>query len=240
VSLKTTFVELRESALRSDLGRQARLLRRRLTRANSRLLRDYQGASDCRKLQIGGGWRLLDGWLNTDIELVPGIFHMDATKPFPLGDNAFRYVFSEHMIEHIDYASAGSMLRECHRVLLPGGVIRIVTPNLNSLVELLSQPRSGIRQEYYEFFSRYFLPDGHPPTDASVANAFVRSWGHQFIYDEPTLRQLLEGAGFADAVRRRLGESDHAALAGIEHESRYPPGLLDFESIALEATRCAA
>jgi predicted SAM-dependent methyltransferase len=239
MSLKTTLGELRVSAATSDLGRQVRLLRKRLTRANDRLLRDYQAASDCRKLQIGGGWRSLGGWLNADIELAPGIFHMDATRPFPLRDNAFGYVFSEHMIEHIDYACAASMLRECHRVLQPGGVIRIVTPNLDALIELLSSPRAGLRQEYYEFFSRRLLPAGHPPTAASVANAFVRSWGHQFIYDEPTLRLLLEEAGFSAVVRKKLGESEHAALAGIEHESRYPPGLLDFESLALEATKAA-
>jgi predicted SAM-dependent methyltransferase len=164
---------------------------------------------------------------------------MDATKPFPLGDNSFRYVFSEHMIEHIDYADASAMLRECRRVLQPAGVIRIVTPNLGTLIELLSSPRAGVRQAYYEFFSQHLIPDGHPPTEASVANAFLRSWGHRFIYDEPTLRLLLEDAGFTDVVRRRLGESDHAALTGIEHESRYPPGLLDFESLALEGTKAA-
>jgi len=238
MSVRSAFADLRESAAGSSLGRQLRALRRRLTRANARLLRAYQAASDCRKLQIGGGWRLLDGWLNSDIELAPGVFHMDATKPFPLADSAFSYVFSEHMIEHIDYADAVSMLRECHRVLRPGGVIRIVTPNLRALIELLASARSGIRREYYEFFSRHFLPEGQPPTDACVANAFVRAWGHRFIYDEPTLRGLIEGAGFSGVVRRRLGESDHAALRNIEHESRYPPGLLDFESIALEAMKC--
>jgi len=237
MNLRTTLVELRESASRSDVGRQARLLRRRLTRDNDRLLRDYRGASACRKLQIGGGWRVLGGWLNADIELAGGVFHMDATRPFPLDDGEFGYVFSEHMIEHIDYADAASMLRECHRVLQPGGVIRIVTPNLAALVALLSEPRSGVQQAYYEYFIQEHLPAGHPPTDAALANAFMRSWGHRFIYDEPTLRLSLEAAGFGQVVRRRLGESDHAALTDIENEARYPPGLLDFESLALEATK---
>ncbi len=237
MSLKATLVDLRESASRSDVGRQARLLRRRLTRDNDRLLRDYRAASPSWKLQIGGGWRVLDGWLNADIELAPGVFYMDATRPFPLGDNTFRYVFSEHMIEHVDCAAAASMLRECHRVLRPGGVIRVVTPDLASLVGLLAGPRTSIGQAYYDYFLQEHLPAGHPATEAAIANAFMRSWGHRFIYDEPTLRLSLEAAGFGEVVRRRLGESDHAALAGIEHEERYPPGLLDFESLALEATK---
>lgn len=240
MSLRLTLNELRESAAGSGLGRRARLLRRRLSRADSQLLQRYRATTDCHKLQIGGGWRLLDGWLNADIELAPGVFHMDATRTFPLPGAAFRYVFCEHMIEHIDHAEAQAMLRECYRVLCPRGVIRIVTPNLAALAALLRPERGAVEQQYYEFFLQHFLPEGHPPTDASVANAFVRSWGHRFIYDEATLRLLLEEAGFSQVVRRRLGQSDHAALTGIEHETRYPPGLLDFESIALEATKCAA
>jgi methyltransferase family protein len=40
------------------------------------------------------------------------ILHLDATKPFGLPDNSFDFVFSEHMIEHISYIDAMSMLRE--------------------------------------------------------------------------------------------------------------------------------
>ena len=32
------------------------------------------------KLHIGGGWRLLDGSLNTDLELIPDVMQMDATQ----------------------------------------------------------------------------------------------------------------------------------------------------------------
>ena len=237
MTFKAAIVDLRESAAGSDLGRQARLLRRRLTRTNVRLLRDYQASAVCPKLQIGGGWRLLDGWLNSDIELAPQLFHMDATKPFPLNDSSFDVVFSEHMIEHIDYADAGAMLGECRRVLRPGGVIRVVTPDLQTIARLLSAPREGAAADYYAFFERHLLPPGHPTTEAAVANAFFRSWGHRFIYDEATLSGLLRDAGFGQVVRRRLGESEHASLSGLEHESRYPPGLLDFESLALEAVK---
>jgi len=227
----------RRLTLRTRLGRQARRLRRRIAGTDARLIRDYLAAASCPKLQIGGGWRRLDGWLNSDIELAPDILFMDATRPFPLRAGAFHYVFSEHMIEHVEYAGAQAMLRECRRVLRPGGVIRVVTPNLAVVAAICAPCRSGPQQSYYDFFVQHFIPDGQPATPAAVANAFFRSWGHRFIYDEPTLRLLLEEAGFTDVVRRRLGESDHAPLAGIEHEERYPAGLLDFESIALEATR---
>lgn len=222
--------------VRAELARRARLLRRRAARTDERLIRDYLAGAACPKLQIGGGWRRFEGWLNADLELAPDILQLDATQPFPFQDAAFQFVFTEHMIEHVEFAGAQSMMRECHRVLRPGGTIRVATPNLNVVAAISAPCRSELQQRYYDYFVAHHLPDGHPATGAAVANAFFRSWGHRFIYDEATLRLLLEDAGFTNLVRRRLGESDHPALAGIEHESRYPPGLLDYESIVLEAT----
>jgi predicted SAM-dependent methyltransferase len=222
-----------------DLFTSLRLFRRRLTGDNGRLLRRYLQDRPEPKLHIGGGWRLLDGWLNTDIAIVPGVFHMDAAKPFPLRDAAFDYVFTEHMIEHISYPGAVSMLGECFRVMRPGGVIRVVTPDFSALLRLYRNHADGVESEYHDYFMKHFIPPKHPSTMAGLANAFLRSWGHQFVYDRETLEQALIGAGFGSVVQRSLGESDHLALSGIEHEARYPPGLLDFESIALEATKCA-
>lgn len=57
-----------------------------------------------RKLHLGAATSLLDGWLNTDILPVSGkSIYLNATKLFPIADNTFDYIFSEHMIEHIGY-----------------------------------------------------------------------------------------------------------------------------------------
>src|SRR5215831_15321510 len=108
---------------------RAHRLRRIILRSDERLCRKYLGKTAKPKLHIGGGWRLLDGWLNTDIDLIPNVMRMDATEPFPFGENTFQYVYTEHMIEHIPYEKGACMLQECHRVMRSGGVIRVVTPN---------------------------------------------------------------------------------------------------------------
>src|SRR5215470_3014010 len=78
-------------------------LRRMLSRSDERLRNEYLRKALTPKLQIGGGWRLLGGWLNTDIEIIPGVMCMDATRPFPFADNIFYRVYTEHMIEHVPY-----------------------------------------------------------------------------------------------------------------------------------------
>ena len=105
-----------------------------------RLIEDYLARGGPAKLHIGCGENLLEGWLNSD--LYPGsdrVLHFDATGRFPFADATFDYVFSEHMIEHVPYEGALSMLRECRRVLKPGGRARISTPDLRFLVGLYAE-----------------------------------------------------------------------------------------------------
>jgi predicted SAM-dependent methyltransferase len=216
---------------------RARLLRRRLTRQDISIRDAYLAKASEPRLHIGGGWRSLDGWLNADIALVPGVFHMDATRTFPLPSDTFAFVFSEHMIEHISYENSMAMLDECFRVMSKGAVIRIVTPDLRAILSFYDRPWSPTQQAYFDFFGQHFIPNTQPALPGALANAMVRSWGHSFIYDEDTLRTILERAGFADVVRCKLGKSAHPQLRSLENEERYPPGLLNFESIAVEAIK---
>lgn len=216
---------------------RAHRLKRRLLRADQRLWRTYLASAREPKLHIGGGWHRLEGWLNTDLAAIPGVVIMDATRPFPFETGTFAYMFSEHMIEHVGYEQGLAMLRECHRTLKPGGVIRITTPDLAAITKLYAGARGGVQDRYLAWFYQAFLPPRHPRTPASVLNAHFRMWGHQFLYDEHTLSGSLTAAGFSRVVRRPLGESAHVPLRAIENTARYPEGLLDFESVALEAEK---
>ena len=195
---------------------KARMLRRRVSGQDTSIVQAYLAQSAEPKLQIGGGWRLLDGWLNSDLALIPGVLHMDAMRTFPLPSDRFAFVFSEHMIEHIPYNGGLAMLRECCRIMRPGGVIRIATPDLRAMTALFDQPWSSVQQQYYDHQRKYFIPIDQPDLPGVLANIMVREWGHTFIYDEQTLSAALEGAGFTGIVRRKLGESDHAQLRGLD------------------------
>jgi predicted SAM-dependent methyltransferase len=212
-------------------------LRRRLLKSDERLRDDYLRNVAEPKLQIGGGWHRLDGWLNTDLDLVPGVMLMDATARFPFADGTFQFVYTEHMIEHVPYAGGAGMLRECYRVMRKGGTIRVTTPDLAAIVGLSGPRLSDVQRKYLVWFSRTFLPGESTPRAASVINAHFRLWGHQFIYDEDTLANVLYSTGFSSVQRWRLKESDSPALRGLENTRRYTEGLLDFESMALEAKK---
>ena len=68
----------------------------------------------------------------------------------------------------------------------------------------------------------------------------MRHWGHQFIYDEKTLRAAMERAGFKKVTRRELNESDAVALRALEDTDRMQERFLRLESFTLEGTKLAA
>ena len=192
------------------------------------------------KLQIGCGPNRLPGWFNTDSYLFTfGVHYLDATKPFPFPDGSFRFVFTEHQIEHITIHQARGMLRECFRILQPGGRIRIATPSLLFVTSLKRPALSADEAGYVEFAAQFIRPDVGLRTPALAINSVFYEHGHRFIYDFETLASLLQEAGFTDVQERRPGESDSPELRGIENHAK-PMGSDVFnrlETIVVEAVR---
>jgi predicted SAM-dependent methyltransferase len=229
-------IHLDDVVMRAIL-RTAQIKRKLVGHSDSTIIENYFAEQKTAKLHIGCGGSLLEGWLNSDVAPYSSkVLQLDATTMFPFADETFAYVFSEHMIEHISYAGGSAMLSECYRVLRKNGKIRISTPDLRFLIDLYSENKSPLQQEYIKWASDSFI--GAPYYDDTfVINNFVRDWGHLLIYDEKTLRSSLGKAGFTDIVRCELNESEDDQLKNLEHEGRMPKGFLRLESFTLEATK---
>jgi len=200
----------------------------------------YLRTHDERKLQLGTGANPYDGWLNTDVHdfLRRGdVVYMDAREPFPLPDEAFDLVFTEHMIEHLTYADGQQCLSECHRVLRPGGRIRVATPSLDRLIRLYDPELTDLQRRYIEWSLATFVPHADDQLPGFVLNNFLRDWGHEFVYDGQTLRHALATAGFVDVTEHGVGESDDPRLAGLERHMRRAAEFNAYETMVLEARR---
>jgi predicted SAM-dependent methyltransferase len=189
-------------------------------------------------LHLGCNEHVLAGWINADLNpRNKDCLALDATKPFPLADESLDAIFSEHMIEHISFDDGAFMLRECWRVLKPGGRIRITTPNLPFLIRLYTGPRSKLEDEYLLWSTQHLKHKSTDEVAIFVLNNFVRAWGHLFIYDVTTLSQSLLEAGFVAIEQFDLNESNHPHLRELENVSRLPPGFLQLESCTLEGAK---
>ncbi|MEW6125925.1 MAG: methyltransferase domain-containing protein [Acidobacteriota bacterium] len=115
----------------------------------------------------------------------------DLRKPLPFGDNSIDYVYTSHFLEHNTRQAARKLLCEVHRVLKPGGIARIVVPDL----------ASGAR--------RYVEALNHNPNDANAAAEFLQ-WmqllrvdvrdPHLWMYDAPSLTALLNQVGLVNVL----------------------------------------
>ena len=190
-----------------------------------------------KKLHLGCGRNILDGWINTDYNTAKfgGSEYLDVTKKFPYNNNSVDYIFSEHMIEHITYHEGKFMLEESFRVLKSGGKIRISTPDLKFLIKLYNEDKTELQKRYIEYSFKEYKLDGN--SDTFVINNFHRDWGHIFIYDEKTLKSLFELIGFFDLKCYGLMESDDEELRGLEHIIRQPDGFIQLESFTVEGTK---
>ena len=161
-----------------------------------------------RRLHVGCGPQLLEGWINIDNQPYKGVDAVvDIRNGVPYEDLDF--IFAEHFIEHLSYDAAQKFLRDCRRALGPDGVLRLTTPNLDWV--WLTQYHPGQWQHPSEAVR-----------DCFWMNKAFRGWGHQFLYNEQTLTECLHEAGFAAVEPVRYGESRHDALRGIERHEQYP------------------
>jgi predicted SAM-dependent methyltransferase len=215
------------------LGAAERICRRLVLAPSHRKLRQQPWT----KLQLGAGQSRLEGWLNTDLVASRDVVYVDATRRFPFADGQFTYVFTEHMIEHVPFGQGCHMLSEIYRVLRTGGKVRIATPDFGFLLRLCREQISQQEQEYIAWAIRTLRPD-LPAGPVSVVNNFFRDWGHQYIYDQQTLSQVLSNCGFGNIVRCEVGQSSEPALSGLErHGELIGDSNNRLETLVIEATK---
>ena len=190
------------------------------------------------KLNLGCGPNKLPGWLNTDIAGSPDQY-LDISQPFPLADGSCSHVYGEQCIEHVDYFGAQNCIREAFRVLAPGGRIRLVTPDLQNLVELaLSTDNDPGVYQIRELHADYTSIRPNARSGVVILNRMMRDWGHLFIWDEESLEMSLARSGFVDVWVAELGESHITEFDNIERH--YPDGIVGshrYESFAIEARK---
>jgi predicted SAM-dependent methyltransferase len=227
--------------LRPDLWNdlQRKVFSKPIERASAGVISEYLHTHTERKLQIGAGDNNKTGWLNTEIEPKLGQAYLDASRPFPLPDRSFKYVFSEHVIEHLRYESAMVMLKESYRILEVGGRARVITPNLNKLLELFQTAKSPATEEYSWRKLNWHGWPHTPDTAAYILNSEMHEFGHQFLYTPQLMKANLEAAGFQIVKQVQVGESDDPALQHIDARGQWGDvkDASNYESMVFEAVR---
>jgi predicted SAM-dependent methyltransferase len=179
------------------------------------------------RIHLGCGDHRLEGWCNVDVLRAPAVDLLaDAARGLPLRDSSVEFVHSEDLLEHLDLEGGSVLVRECFRVLRPGGVLRLLTPDLEAIIERVYRERDARHLRWCN--AQLSTQD---PCEA--LNMHLRMNGeHRFVYDETRLRALLKQAGFQVACVR-YNQSEHPELRYLD--------LRDFGlNLFMEATKPAS
>jgi predicted SAM-dependent methyltransferase len=182
-------------------------------------------------IDIGCGRNPHPDLINCDYAWTPAIdLCWDITRGLPFGAGSMHGICSEHCLEHFPLPVAAAILKDCRRILAPGGRIRIVVPDAEIYIHGYMQARAGQTvtfpyQDIYKFESisdpilhvnRIFYQDRHS------------LFGHRFMYDATMLEKLLKHAGFV-AIERQSFQKGKIRILLIDSPDR------EVESLYMEA-----
>jgi SAM-dependent methyltransferase len=194
-------------------------------------------------LAIAPGWVNIDGSMNALLASFPSSFfpiaykltganryysvneyvslltdnyfvHHDLSYNIPLEDGCVDNLYSSHFLEHLHRADAISLLKECRRVLKPGGRLRLSIPDLKYAVQLYL---SGERDKSMRDF--FFVEDKE--------NDYSR---HKYMYDFEMISSILQDVGFTNVTKSeyQIGEvPDLDKLDNREQESLFVEACLN-------------
>jgi predicted SAM-dependent methyltransferase len=171
-------------------------------------------------VNVACGPQILDGFVNLDLMGPPPRIRWDCRRGLPLADGSAAGIRVEHFLEHIEpREELPAFLRDCHRVLELGGVLRVIVPDAERYLHAYCSP--GL-----DGFRQLAVPDPFPqdlPTRMDVINHVFHSWHeHRWAYDSETLAHRLRAAGFNTIERAGFGQSRLPALAqDREHHAQY-------------------
>jgi predicted SAM-dependent methyltransferase len=135
--------------------------------------------------------------------------------PLPFGDGTAEVVFSQYVLEYLTVEDTQRLLRDCRRILRPGGIIRLCQTDIGLGIEQYLakgdlEPSPAALTRTRDFHER--LNGEH--TKLSVR--LLHAGGHQQLFDEPSLRWLLQEAGFDDIQVVAKGEGRCPSLDRLE------------------------
>ncbi len=157
-------------------------------------------------LEQDGIYKDLNGTQNTYM------LNHDLNKGIPAHDNSLELVYHSHMLEHLSFLEGIAFTKECFRVLQPGGMMRILVPDLELWTKAYLSKDDFFLEEY-----RKCLDSSIYVTPAAIFMGMLHNHGHKMGYDFETLKWVLQTAGFYKIKKTLYSDSAMENIETIEY-----------------------
>jgi predicted SAM-dependent methyltransferase len=171
-------------------------------------------------LEIGSGPKKgQNGWLTIDI--VEGCdLQLNLLEKLPFPDNSVDFIYSSHFLEHFQTSEIKSILKECYRILKPGGKISACIPDASIYINAYTR-----NEELDQTFWIRYLPAADINSKIDFINYIGHMNGeHKHLFDLENLIAIHKTCGFQSTKRRQFDSS-------LDMKER------DYESIYVEAVK---
>jgi SAM-dependent methyltransferase len=209
-------------------------------------------------VQYGCGLSAPPGWLNYDFSPTLRLQRLPLIGPFfkrgptvfpkevrfgdivaglPLPDGVADGVYASHVLEHLALEDFWKALRNTNRLLKPGGIFRLVVPDLEIRARTyLEKIDNGIDDSNSWFMAASNLGARRRERGAAgfVRSAFGNS-AHLWMWDERSMQSALEKSGFIDVRRCRFNDSGDKSFLLVEDRGRFRDAQSGIDECAMEA-----
>ena len=187
------------------------------------LVRPFRQRLSCLKIDKSaqnllaiGEHRIFPGWISTNYNVFAPIFFDGTSKILP--KRKLKAIYLDNVIEHIPRERAESFLKNCHKMLAQGGILRIATPDFAGFIEKYNEKDSVFLEMYRNELVGQKNIKIHNFIDP--LRSVLMDWGHLagYVYDDQTLTDLLIISGFESKnISRCLpGRSNFVFLSELE------------------------
>jgi SAM-dependent methyltransferase len=153
----------------------------------------------------------------------PHVRYLDLRNSLPFADKCADAIYASHTLEHLYYYDAKKLIKECFRILKPGGSIRIVVPNLNDFIleYLADQSKNAAMNLHCKLLYRSLYRSNS--IVYNIYNSLTDFHSHKFMYDPPMLIELLSQYGFKNIFLSCFNQSKIPEVSQIETTERVGP-----------------
>jgi predicted SAM-dependent methyltransferase len=139
-----------------------------------------------------------------------GVYGADLRYPLLIDDATVDGIFTEHTFEHLGFDEVRRLVAECHRVLKPGGRMRVIVPDVSIFV---ARYQANDLAWFREWERVSLTPRGRRLETPMQALSFVtQEYGHRSAWDFASLAKVLGDAGFVDVEATAYGKGRDARL----------------------------
>jgi SAM-dependent methyltransferase len=145
----------------------------------------------------------------------------DILKGLPIKPDSVDLLYCSHVLEHMTAGEAHIALTNSYRYLKPGGIFRLVLPDLEALAqEYLS---SNNPDAVHQFMRLTWL--GEDTSQRSSWQSTLKQWmsrgRHLWMWDYKAMAHELASVGFQDIRRAKIGDSGLEAFDAVEDPERW-------------------